>query len=99
MYINKLSVTRIEDAERVNLLHSSSCSFEQYKSSKLVKYLYLCLDLRHFMMVTKTTLAFRHKNQTLDNFIKPRSISKQLCIWLAEVVTANKLLFVKKNLF
>ena len=35
MYINKLSVTKIEAADRVNLLHSTSCSFEQYKSSKL----------------------------------------------------------------
>ena len=34
MYINKLSVTKIEAADRVNLLHSTSCSFEQYKSSK-----------------------------------------------------------------
>ena len=34
MYVNKLSVTKIEEAERVNLLHSTSCSFEQYKSSK-----------------------------------------------------------------
>ena len=35
MYINKPSMTKIEVADRVNLLHSSSCSFEQYKSSKL----------------------------------------------------------------
>ena len=35
MYINELSVTKIEAADRVNLLHSTSCSFEQYKSSKL----------------------------------------------------------------
>ena len=35
MYINKPSVTKIEAADRVNLLHSASCSFEQYKSSKL----------------------------------------------------------------
>ena len=34
MYINKPSVTKIEAADRVNLLHSTSCSFEQYKSSK-----------------------------------------------------------------
>ena len=34
MYINKPSVTKIEAADRVNLLHSSSCGFEQYKSSK-----------------------------------------------------------------
>ena len=35
MYINKPSVTKIEAADRVNLLHSTSCSFEQYKSSNL----------------------------------------------------------------
>ena len=34
MYINKPSVTKIEAADRVNLLHSTSCRFEQYKSSK-----------------------------------------------------------------
>ena len=35
MYINKPSVTKIEAADEVNLLHSTSCSFEQYNSSKL----------------------------------------------------------------
>ena len=34
MYINKPSVTKIEAAGRVNLLHGTSCSLEQYKSSK-----------------------------------------------------------------
>ena len=34
MYINKPSVTKIEAADRFNPLHSTSCSFEQYKSSK-----------------------------------------------------------------
>ena len=34
MYINKPSVTKTEAADRVNLLHSTGCSFEQYKSSK-----------------------------------------------------------------
>ena len=61
MYINKPSVTKIEAADRVNLLHSTSCSFEQYKFSELVKCLYPCLDMRHFMIVTKKTLAFRHR--------------------------------------
>ena len=28
-------MTKFEAADRVNLLHSTSCSFEQYKSSKL----------------------------------------------------------------
>ena len=39
MYINKPSVTKIKAADRVNLLHSSSCRFEQYKSSKSGKML------------------------------------------------------------
>ena len=34
MYINKPSVTKIEAADRVNLLHSTSCRFKQYKSLK-----------------------------------------------------------------
>ena len=34
MYLNKPLVTKIEAADEVNLLHSTSCSFEQYKSSK-----------------------------------------------------------------
>ena len=34
MRINNPSVTKIEAADRVNLLHSTSCSFEQYKSSE-----------------------------------------------------------------
>ena len=32
MYINKLSVTKIEATDRVNLLHSTICRFEQYES-------------------------------------------------------------------
>ena len=35
MYINKPSVTKIEAADRVNLLHSTSYSFDQQKSSNL----------------------------------------------------------------
>ena len=50
MYINKSSVTKIEAADRVNLLHGTSCSFEQYKSSKPGQIL---ISLRHFMIVTK----------------------------------------------
>ena len=34
-------------------------------------------------------LAFRHTNQTLANFIKPRSILKQLCMWLVEIVIVD----------
>ena len=61
----------------------------------LVKCLYSCPDMRHFMTVTKKkTLAFRHGNETLDNFLKPRSILKQICLWLVEVVNTNKQLSV-----
>ena len=35
MYINKPSVAKIEAADRVNLLHSTSYGFEQYKSLNL----------------------------------------------------------------
>ena len=34
MYINKPSVTQIEAADRVNLLRSTSCRFEQYEFRK-----------------------------------------------------------------
>ena len=34
MYINKPSVRKIEAADRVNLLHSTSCRFEQYEFRK-----------------------------------------------------------------
>ena len=32
MYTNKPTVTEIEAVDRVNLLHSTSCRFEQYES-------------------------------------------------------------------
>ena len=34
MYINKPSVRKTEAADRVNLLHSPSCRFEQYEFRK-----------------------------------------------------------------
>ena len=34
MYIDKPSVAKIEAARRVNLLHSTSCRFEQYEFRK-----------------------------------------------------------------
>ena len=43
MSANKPSVTKIETADRVNVLHSMR-------------------DMRHFMIVTKKTVAFRHRN-------------------------------------
>ena len=94
MYINKPSVTKIEAADRVNLLHIvlaaglNSTNFEN-----LVKCLYPCPDFRHFMIVTKKLLLSDIEIK-LDHFIKPRSILKQLCMWLVEVVNANKQLSV-----
>ena len=32
MYINKPSVTKIEEADKFNLLHIASCMSEQYES-------------------------------------------------------------------
>ena len=58
MYINKPSATKIEAAERDNLLHNTNSGNHE----NLVKYLYPCLDIRHFMIVTKKALAFRHTN-------------------------------------
>ena len=66
MYRNKSSVTKVEAADRVNLFHSTSCRFEQYAHNmnleNLVKCLYPCADMCHFMIITKKTLAFRHRN-------------------------------------
>ena len=63
MYINKPSATKIEAAGRDDLLHNTIYRFEQWESCEnQVKYLYPCLDIRYFMIVTKKTLAFRHTN-------------------------------------
>ena len=63
MYINKPSATKIEAAERDNLLHNTiSTGLNSGNHENLVKYLYPCLDIRHFMIVTTKTLAFRHTN-------------------------------------
>ena len=60
MYINKPSVTKIEASDRTNFfLHSTIYSGNH---EKLVKCLCACPDMRHFMTVTKKTLAFRHTN-------------------------------------
>ena len=32
MYVNKPSVTKLEAADRVNLLRTTNCRFEQYES-------------------------------------------------------------------
>ena len=63
MYINKPSVTKIEAADRVNLL---SCTIAAGLNSTNLENLVRCWfprpNMRHFMVVTKTTLAFRHRN-------------------------------------
>ena len=91
MYINKPSATKIEAAERDNLLHNTMNSGNH---ETLVKYLYPCLDIHHFMIITKKTLAFTHTNETLDNFIKIELILEQLCMWLVQVVSVTRQLSV-----
>ena len=63
MYINKPSVTKIEAADRVNLLHSASAvGLNSRNLENLAKCLYPCPDICHFTTVTKKTLAFRQRN-------------------------------------
>ena len=59
MYMNKPSVTKTEDADRLNLLHSTIYRFEHWESCKAG---HLCPDILHFMIFIKKTLAFRHTN-------------------------------------
>ena len=53
MYINKPSVTKIEG---INLLHSSPAGLNSTNLTNLVKCLYPCPDMRHFMIVAKKLL-------------------------------------------
>ena len=71
MYINKPSVTKIEEADWVNYLKKPtelifcivlSTGLNSGNHEKLVKCLYPCPDICHFMIVTKKTLAFRRTN-------------------------------------
>ena len=63
MYINKQTVTKIEAVDRVNLLHIVlAAALNSTNFQNFVKCLYPCLDMRHFMIVIKKTLAFRHRN-------------------------------------
>ena len=59
MHINKPSVTKIEAADRVKLLHTSA-GLNSAHLENLVNCLYPCPDLPHFMIVTKKILAFKH---------------------------------------
>ena len=56
MYINKPSVTKIVAADRVSLLHSTSCALNSTNLKKLFKCLYPYLDMRHSMIVPKKFL-------------------------------------------
>ena len=60
MYINKPSATKIEAADRVDLLHSAIYRFEQWESRKvgqlLVSFLAQISDCH------QKTLPFRHTN-------------------------------------
>ena len=62
MYVNKPSVTKIEAADKVNLLHALAAASNSTNLQNLVKCLHPCLDMCHFMIVTKKTLDFRHRN-------------------------------------
>ena len=71
--MNKPSVTKIEVAHRVNLLHAGS---ESTNLENLVKCLYPCPDMRHFMIIIKKLLLsdieIKHQitllNQVLASF-------------------------------
>ena len=62
MYINKPSLTKIEAADGVNLLHRTSCGFEQYKSSKLGQMLVSLSRYAPFHESHQKDSAFRHRN-------------------------------------
>ena len=62
MYINKPSVTKIEAADRINLLNSTSCRFEQYESLKPGQILLSLPRYAPFHDSHQKTLAFRHRN-------------------------------------
>ena len=59
MYINKPSVTKIEAADRVNLLHGTRCRLQSWKPGQMLVSLpkYASVDDGH-----QKTLAFRHRN-------------------------------------
>ena len=61
MYINKPSVTKIEAADRINLLIVLAVGLNSTNLENLVNCLYPYPHMRHFMIVTKETFAFRHR--------------------------------------
>ena len=62
MYINKPSATKIETANRVNLLHSTIYRFEQWESQKAGQMLVSLSRYPPFHDGHQKTLAFRHTN-------------------------------------
>ena len=64
MYINKPSVKKIEPGDRVNLLRSTSYSFEQFKSSKRGQMLVSLPRYApfHDSHQKDSESAFRHRN-------------------------------------
>ena len=60
MYINKPSVTKIEAGSRVNFCIVLAAGLNSTNLENLVNCLYPGPDMRHFMIVTEKTLAFRH---------------------------------------
>ena len=62
MFIDKPSVTKIEAADRVNFCIVLSADLNSTNLENLVNCLHICPDMSHFMMVTKKTLAFKHRN-------------------------------------
>ena len=56
MDINKPSVTKIEAVDRVNLCIVLAAALNSTNLQNLVKCLYSCLDMGHFMIVTKRLL-------------------------------------------
>ena len=66
MYINKPSVTKLEVADRPKFCIVLAAGLNSTDLENMVKCLYPCPDMRHFTTVIKKTLAFRHRNQTLD---------------------------------
>ena len=63
MYINKPSVTKTEAADSSMVV---AAGLNSTNHENLVKCLYLCPDMRHFMIVTKKTLAFGHRKLNIS---------------------------------
>ena len=64
MYINKPSMTKIEADAVTELILCIilAAGLNSTNIENLVNSFYPCSDMRHFMTVTKKTLAFRHRN-------------------------------------